>query len=69
MVRRMVLTDPQFVHLLQRRAAAPADDGRTIAADQRIRHGQRGIADNRIRFAVSFVVGHYCYTSNRNCCS
>ncbi len=69
MVRRMVLTDAQLVHLFQRSAAAAADDGRTIAADQRIRHGR--VTSWTIEFCLrfQFVAGHYCYTNSRNCCS
>jgi hypothetical protein len=69
MARRMVLTDAQLVHRFQRSAAAAADNGRTIAADQRIRHGY--VAAWTIKFCLlfQFVAGHYCYTSSRSCCS
>jgi hypothetical protein len=74
MPRRMALTDAQFVHLFQRSTAAAANNGGTIAADQRIRHGYVASWAIQIYLRFSFlwfnwVAGHYCYTSSRNCCS
>ena len=35
-----ILADPQFVHALQRRATASANDGGAVAAHQRIGYGR-----------------------------
>jgi hypothetical protein len=68
-VSKGTLPDSQLIHLLKRRAAAPADNGGTVAADQGICYRQVASRTIQLDLRFAFLVGHYCYTSSRNCCS